>query len=126
MNVIVVDTSSWVSYLGGAPNADLDLALKEGRVFVPPVVVAELLSARLKPSERQGLVSLLKELPLCESSFEHWARVGELRSHMASKGLTVSTPDAHVVQCSLDIEGYLLTDDHIFKMVAKICPLKLL
>ncbi|MEW6055793.1 MAG: PIN domain-containing protein, partial [Bdellovibrionota bacterium] len=46
MNVLVVDTSVWISYFAGKPLSDLDLALKEGRVHLSPVVLAELLSAR--------------------------------------------------------------------------------
>ena len=126
MNVLIVDTSSWISYFKGKSNPDLDLALKESRVFLSPLVTAELLSGRLKPSERLSLVNFLKELPLCDSFLEHWIKVGELRSRLLLKGLTVSTPDAHVAQCCLDLEGYLLTEDSIFKSISKIISLKLL
>lgn len=126
MNVVIVDTSSWINYFNGTSNPDLDLALKEGRVFLSPIVTAELLSARLKPTERQDLLSFLKELPLCEVTLDHWARVGETRSILQRKGLAVSTPDAHVAQCCLDLDGYLLTEDLIFQKITKHYPLKLL
>ena len=126
VNVIVVDTSAWISYFRGTTHPDLELALKEGRVFLPPVVIAELLSARLKPSQKEALVSLLGELPMCDASFNHWVRVGELRARVASKGLNVSTPDTHVAQCCLDLDGYLLSEDSIFKKVARVSGLKLL
>lgn len=124
MNVLVVDTSAWISYFEGKPAPDLDLALKEGRVFLPPVVLAELLSARLKEGERASLEEFLRELPLCENSFEHWARVGELRAKCASKGLNISTPDAHVAQCCLDLDGYLLSEDRIFRKLRSVAPLR--
>jgi len=126
VNVLIVDTSCWISYLKGTPNSDLDLGLKEGRVFLPPLVVSELLSARLKPAEKQQLLSFLKELPLCDTPFEHWVRAGELRYRMATKGFTLSTPDAHIAQCCLDIEGYLLAEDAIFKKLSKVSELKIL
>lgn len=126
MNVVVIDTSSWVSYFRGKENADLELALQEGRAFVPPIVISELLSARLKPGEQKVLKELLVELPMCETPFEHWERVGLLRSRLLSKGMTVSTPDAHVAQCCLDKECYLMTDDAIFTKMAKILNLKIL
>lgn len=126
MNVIVVDTSSWISYLKGVVNSDLDLGLKEGRVFLPSIVLAELLSAQMKQPERVALTSLLKELPVCDAPFEHWARVGALRCLASVKGLTISTPDAHVAQCCIDLDGYLLSEDSIFRKLAKVVPLKLL
>ena len=126
MNVVVTDTSSWISYFKDQPCAELDLALKEGRVFLSPIVAAELLSSRLKPKECEELSSFLKELPLAETPFEHWQKVGALRAHAASKGIHLSTPDAHVAQCALDQDGYLLTEDKIFKKLVKISPLRLL
>ena len=126
MNVLVVDSSSWISYFKGDPQGDLDLGLKEGRVFLPPVVAAELLSARLRPAERASLVDFLTELPLCEGSFEHWVKVGELRASLAKKGLNISTPDAHVAQSAIDLDGYLLTKDAVFKKIASATALRLL
>jgi predicted nucleic acid-binding protein len=126
VNVLVVDTSAWISYFKGKSCPDLDLALKESRVYLPSIVIAELLSARLKSVERKDLSNFLIELPLCDHSFEHWARVGELRANLAAKGLHVSTPDAHVAQSTLDLEGYLLTEDSIFKKIGKSTRLRVL
>ena len=111
MNVLIVDTSVWISYFAGQNHRELDLALKEGRVYLPPVVLAELLSAKLHGHQRTELESFLSELTLCETSFSHWAKVGEFRAKCLAKGLQVSTPDAHVAQCALDLDGYLLSDD---------------
>ena len=126
MNVIVVDTSSWISYFKGIPNDDIDLGLKEGRVYLSPIAAAELLSSRLKPTERTQLIDFLKELPICESTFEHWARVGDLRASLAKKGVNVSTPDAHIAQCTIDLNGYLLSEDAVFKKISRSTPLRLL
>ena len=127
MNVLIVDTSSWISYFKGANSFDdLDLALKEGRVYLPSLVAAELLSATLSASERSDLIDFLKELQLCDSSFEHWTRVGALRAELSKRGLHVSTPDAHIAQCSIDLKGYLLTEDRIFKKITDSHPLRLL
>ncbi len=126
MNVLIVDTSSWISYFKGVQNQDIDLALKEGRVYLPPIVAAELLSAQLKTSDRVKLTDFLTELPLCETSFKHWACVGELRASLSKKGLHLSTPDAHVAQCAIDLNGYLLSADAIFKKAANLSALRLL
>ena len=126
MNVIVVDTSSWISYFAGDDQPELDDALEEGRVYLPPIVAAELLSGRLTRRRREQLVDFLDELPLCDGSLAHWFRVGALRAHLASKGLNVSTPDAHVAQCGLDLNGYVMTQDRVFRQIAEVQPLRVI
>lgn len=52
-------------------------------------------------------------------------RVGELRAGLLVHGLQVSTPDAHVAQCALDLDAELLTEDAVFRRVAKYTALHL-
>lgn len=125
MSALVVDTSAWVWYLRGKEQKDLDWALEEGHVHLPPFVVAELFSGKMKPRERAGLEDLMRDLPLCETPLEHWIRVGELRRSLGAKGLQVSTPDAHVAQCALDLGGRLLTEDRVFALIARHTSLEL-
>lgn len=126
MNVLIVDTSVWILYFSGEPNEHLDLALKEARIWLPPIVASELLSAPLTPAKRESLIDFLAELPLCDCAFDHWTRVGELRARCAEKGFKVSTPDAHIAQCALDMNAYLTSEDYIFGKIAKKVGLKLL
>ncbi len=137
MSVVVVDTSSWISYFAfegkgaGKGQKVLDEALQEGRVFLSPVVAAELMSGHLSKAKREQLADFLRDLPLCDAGLEHWLRVGLLRSRLARKGFTVSTPDAHVAQCvldlgALDLDAYLLSEDKIFQRLARPCGLRVL
>lgn len=126
MSVLVVDTSSWVSYFSSSGPSVIDEALEEGRVFLPPLVAAELVSGRLTSRQRAELESFLADLPLCVVDFAHWLRVGSLRAQLFSVGLSVSTPDAHIAQCALDVQGDLLSEDGIFSKVAQKTPLKVL
>lgn len=125
MSALVVDTSSWVAYLGRGDGDLLDEALAEGRVHLPPVVAAELVSGKMTPGQRRALEQLLADLPLCATGFDHWVRVGRLRASLAARGLQVSTPDAHVAQCAIDLDGRLLTEDAMFARVARLAPLRL-
>jgi hypothetical protein len=52
-------------------------------------------------------------------------RVGELRRALASRGIAVSTPDAHVAQCALDAASPLLSRDAVFNKIAAHTPLRL-
>lgn len=125
MSALVVDTSAWIAWLAGGGSPLVADALEEGRLHVPVVVAAELLSGRLSAEERAELESLLSDLPPLGSSLEHWFRVGRLRSELRARGLSVSTPDAHVAQCALDAGGLLLTEDRVFEKIAGAVPLRL-
>jgi predicted nucleic acid-binding protein len=41
-----------------------------------------------------------------------------LRRRLADRGISVSTPDAHVAQCALDRGALLLSRDAIFTRIA--------
>jgi predicted nucleic acid-binding protein len=122
---VIVDTSVWVDYLTGKDIPVLGDALRQGSVALPPIVLAELISGAHRPRERAALINFLSELPLCETTRDHWIRVGELRRRCREKGLSVSTPDAHVAQCALDADALLLTRDIIFSDIARHADLRL-
>ncbi len=119
MSALVVDTSSWIAYFAGRGGEEIDAALAEGRVLLSPVVAAELLSGTLDAGQRSELEDLLSDLSLCGADLAHWFRVGRLRAALRAKGVTVSTPDAHVAQCALDCRGTLLTEDRVFRQIAR-------
>lgn len=122
---VVADTSAWIEFLAGKPVPLLEDALRHGTVVLPSIVVAELVSGARRPRDRAAIADLLGDLPLHETPLEHWIRVGELRLHLRAKGLSVSTPDAHVAQCALDREAMLLSQDAVFSRVARLTALRL-
>lgn len=123
---LIVDSSSWISYFAGR-RADevIDEALAVGQVVMAPIVAAELLSGRLSRTERRDLQALLQALPWCQTDVAHWFRVGELRHMLRRQGLSVSTPDAHVARCALDLDAFLLSEDAIFRKIAPHCGLQI-
>ena len=69
---------------------------------------------------------LIRDLELVETPRAHWVRVGELRRRLRGRGLSVSTPDAHVAQCALDVRGTLLSTDAVFRRIGRITELRLI
>jgi hypothetical protein len=124
VSALVVDTSSWIAWLAGRGSSLVDEALEEGRLHLPVIVAAELRSGRLDASERVDLQDMLSDLPAVGTDTEHWFRVGKLRAELRARGLSVSTPDAHVAQCAIDTGGVLLTEDRVFEKIAKVVPLR--
>ena len=50
--------------------------------------------------------------------------LGDLRRRLAGRGVSVSTPDAHVAQCALEREALLLTRDSVFLRIAQTSELR--
>ena len=124
MSAVVADTSVWIELFAGRPVPALEEALRQGLVVLPPLVVAELISGARRPRDRASIHGLVGELPLHETPLEHWVRVGDLRHRLASRGVSVSTPDAHVAQCALDRDALLLSRDAIFVRIAEASELR--
>jgi|ERR1700674_1472296 len=125
VNGVVVDTSAWIDFFAGADLPALTDALARGVVVLPPIVIAELVSGAQRPGDRRAIADLVVDLTIHDTPPEHWMRVGTLRRELRDQGLSVSTPDAHVAQCSLDRSAPLLTKDHIFRLIAELVPLRL-
>ena len=126
MSGLVVDTSVWVDFLHGVDVPLLEDALARGVVVLPPIVIAELVSGARLPRDRAEIVDLLGALAVHETRRDHWVRVGELRRALRARGLTVSTPDAHVAQCAIELNAGLLSRDAVFRRVAELSPLRLI
>jgi predicted nucleic acid-binding protein len=125
VSALFVDTSIWVDFFRGVPLPALEGALQDGLVVLAPIVAAELLSATLSKVERRSLVELLEDLPLHPTPLEHWLAVGALRAQLSRKGLSVSTPDAHIAECAIEAGAVLWSNDAIFRKVAKASSLRL-
>lgn len=123
---LVVDASSWIDFFHGLDLPPLEAALERGGVVLSPVVVSELVSGARTPRDLALLTELLIDLPVHETPLEHWIRVGELRKFLRDRGLSVSTPDAHVAQCALDRGAWLLSGDGAFPSIATFVPLQLI
>ena len=121
---VVVDTSVWVDWLKGHPVVAVDQALDRGLVVLPPLVIAELVAGARRAGERDQLEAALADLPMCDCQRSHWTRVGALRARALAHNVSLSTPDAHIAQCALDLDATLLTRDAVFTELAAICPLR--
>ena len=127
MNV-VVDTGIWVDYFAGRDAAlsdAVDQLLEHALVLITPVIAAELVSGARKNDQSVRLKAFLGDLALADSSLAHWFRVGELRARLLSEGITISTPDAHIAQATLDQKARLFTHDKIFTKLANTSGLRL-
>lgn len=123
--VVIVDSSVWIDALTGETFRVIEDAMVAGTLYLAPLVVAELLSGELTPTQRETMFQLLQEYPLCDTPLAHWMGVGGLRRALRARGVNVTIPDAHVAQLALERDAELVTRDDIFVRIAAYTPLRL-
>lgn len=114
-----LDTSSLVAYLAGERGPDVeaaDAAIAHKAAVLPPVVLAELLSA---PGLAPSLRRILLELPLLDVFDGYWQRAGDLRGRLRARGCKARFADALIAQSCLDHHVGLITRDRGFRHFAK-------
>ena len=117
--MIAADTSSLVAYLSGEEGPDveaIDRALVSQVLFLPPVVLSEILSdSKLPAMVRAHLVAL----PLLPIHPGYWLRIGVIRAKLLSLKLKARVGDALVAQSCIDHSLALITRDADFRHFAK-------
>ncbi len=123
--MIAADTSSFRRYSTGEHGADVDAveaALASESLYLPAVVVTELLSDP-RPDER--IVAIIAKIPLLEIRSGYWARAGVLRATLLQAGHKATVSDTLVAQSCIDHRVPLITHDRDFRHFVK-AGLKLL
>lgn len=123
--VVIVDASVLIDQLTVGSLEELRRLFGDVPLFLPPLVVAEVLSGANEPIVRLQMGEILEDVSVIETPLAHWIDLGNLRRNLRQHGLTVSLPDAHVAQCALELDAVLLTRDAIFRRIAEHVPLRL-
>jgi len=122
--MIAADTSSLSSFLSGDEGKDVELiasVVRTGELVLPPVVVAEILSA----ADSDLLAASLSPLTLLELREDYWLRAGSTRRLLRQKGFKAKIADTLIAQSCIDHDVALITRDSDFRHFAKHCGLKL-
>lgn len=124
--MIAADTSSLVAFLEGETGSDvaaIESALSSMSLFLPPPVLAEILSDPGLPTE---VKDLLKVFPLLEIKEGFWIRAGELRAKAVAKGRKARLGDSLIAQVCIDHDMPLISRDKDFKVLTAVSSLKII
>lgn len=86
--------------------------LSRGALTLPPVVITEILSNPLLPSDVRAFVVTLDLLPIREG---HWERAGSMRAELRARGLKAKLADCLIAQSCIDNDFPLITFDNDFR-----------
>ncbi|HEX5279514.1 MAG TPA: PIN domain-containing protein [Micropepsaceae bacterium] len=100
----------------------IDLALQNGELILPPAVLAELLS---DPASGVGFREVIVRFEVLETLPGYWARAGQSRRQLRSRGCRAKLGDALIAQSCIDHDVHLITRDPDFRQFTKHCGLQL-
>lgn len=123
--MLAVDTSTLIAFLGDGSGEDvelLDQALSSRALYLPPVVLSEILS---DPRLTEAARGVFRKIPLLATTDGYWERAGRNRSKLIAKGLRARLADTLIAQSCLDSNIALITRDRDFRHFTRICGLEL-
>ncbi len=109
-----VDSSVLIAYFNGEKAPDIELIIKaasDGKLFLPPVVITEVLST----SEYRKIWGYLEGLPVLPVTEGYWERTADIRRILMEKNLKSHLGDALICQSCLDSNVPLITRDKDFR-----------
>jgi predicted nucleic acid-binding protein len=123
--MIAIDSSTLIAFIQGDSGADteaFDLNLQSSRVFMPPVVLTEILCQSGLPDRHRRLCL---SLPLLELSEGFWERAAASRAIILKRRLRARLTDTLIAQACIDNDVSLITRDRDFRHFHQHCGLRL-
>jgi predicted nucleic acid-binding protein len=122
-----VDTSVWIEYFRGTLSALTDLVedlIKENRVSVNGIIVAELMIGARTEKEKEFLSFYMDGLHVLELKQSAFIGAGGHGFFLKTKGISVPFSDLLIATQCIENNLMLIDNDRHFDAIAKHLPLK--
>jgi len=117
---IIVDTTIWIEFFRNpqsSHSSHLKDLLRQQRVVMVGMVLAEILQGIKAPKEAQLVLTGFTKLPYSEMTKDRWQQAGEISASLRKKGTTLPLSDLTIASCAL-AEGFeVYTLDPHFKRI---------
>ena len=126
-NKILVDTSVWIDYFKGQSSyiANLmDVIITENNIYVPRVVIAELMQGCKSEKEVSIIEEFLDAFFIIDSSENTWTKAGKLSFLMKKRGKTVNLIDCYIAVIANENDCKVLTLDKHFNDIKNFLKIK--
>jgi tRNA(fMet)-specific endonuclease VapC len=112
---LVMDTNIYCDYAEGVPETVEAIAAHGEQIYIPAIVVGELVFGFLKGAQQQ-----LNERKLRQVISRLKIEIVDVTADAAKKGIKIPINDVWIAACCMEIGGTLLTRDKHFKAVEQI------
>ena len=131
MNVekILIDTSIWIDYFRNKSSKiseKVDSILSNHEVYVPKIVIAELIQGAKSEREISVIEDFLGAFNIIDQKEDTWLKTGRLCFNLRKKGKNVNLTDCYIAIIADEHKCQILTLDEHFKEIQKMLPITLI
>lgn len=131
MNVekILIDTSVWIEYFRNRSSNisnKVDEALSEKEVYVPKIIIAELIQGAKSEREVSIIRDFLEAFNIIDQKEDTWLKAGELSFSLKKKGKIVNLTDCYIAVIAQENSCQIFTLDEHFKEIQKSLNIRLI
>jgi len=120
---VLIDTSAWIAYFqGSAPQsctARIDDLLARSDIFVPKIVIAELIQGAHSETELGVIREFLQAFRVVGEREKTWIEAGRLSFGLRKKGKTVNLADCYIAVIAVENSCAVFTLDAHFREIEK-------
>ena len=125
---ILIDTSVWIAYFKGNNiplHSTVDRALTHSHIYVPKVVLAELIQGAKSEKEVAVIEDFVEAFYIIDQKEDSWLKAGRLSFSMKRKGVTVHIIDCYIAVIANENGCSIFSLDEHFKSVKKFFHIEL-
>lgn len=126
---VLIDTSVWIDYFRERDKLlceKVDEVLSLSEVFVPKVVIAELIQGSVSEKEISVIEEFIDAFNVIDQTEDTWTKAGRLSFSMKRKGITVNLVDFYIAVLAHENNCLIFSLDTHFKDIKKFLRLELL
>lgn len=128
-NRVLIDTSVWIAYFKDSPQQiteKVDEVLTHSNVYVPKVVIAELIQGAKTEKEIGIIEEFVNAFTVIDQTADTWLKAGRLSFSMKKKGITVHIIDCYIAILANEHDCSIFSLDEHFKSIQKFLKFDLL
>lgn len=125
---VLIDTSVWIEYFkdGGNQFAEkVDEVLTFSDVYVPKIVIAELIQGAKSEKEVSVIEEFIGAFNIVDQTEDTWMKAGRLSFSMKRKGITVSIIDCYIAVIANENNCKIFSLEGHFKSIKRFLKLEL-
>jgi hypothetical protein len=121
-NRILIDTSVWIDYFKETEtslHSKVDKVLSHRHVYIPKVVLAELIQSAKSEKEIVVLEDFIEAFHIVDQKEDTWLKAGRLSFSMKRRGISVHIIDCYIAMIASENNCSIFSLDEHFKSIKK-------
>jgi tRNA(fMet)-specific endonuclease VapC len=126
---ILVDTLVWIDYFQNKDSPiseEMDRILSEDKVYVPKIVIAELIQGAKSSNEITVIEDFMEAFHIIDQEKDSWIKAGRLSYDLKKRGKTIHLLDCYIAVIAQESGCKIFTLNRHFKDIQKVLPVPLL